>query len=138
MNIKSLTIAKCADCPLITCEHSHASGIPDDCPLPDHITQVHARIANEAWTMTQQLNQALRESATCSVCGNQLTPYRRGTCDDCLVEFSPEIIQMARDCIDKSHDRKTNMGTYNNDALALIPDLITIAHEVVRFSGSGE
>jgi len=138
MNIKSYALTSCSQCPALLCEQRQDDFIPADCPLPDHITQVHARIANEAWTMTQQLNQALRESATCSECGNPLTPYRRGTCDDCLVEFSPEIIQMARDCIDKSHDRKTNMGIYNSDALALIPDLITIAHEVVRFSGSGE
>lgn len=138
MNIKSYALTSCSQCPALLCEQRQDDLIPADCPLPDHITQVHARIANESWTMTQQLNQALRESATCSECGNPLTPYRRGTCDDCLVEFSPEIIQMAKDCIDKSHDRKTNMGIYNSDALALIPDLITIAHEIVRFSGGGE
>lgn len=138
MTIKSLAIAKCADCPLITCEHCSTGFIPDDCPLPDHISQVHARIANKAWEITQLLNETLRESAVCSECHKPLTTYRKGTCDDCLVEFPQVIINMAKNCIDKSHDCKTNMVVYNNEMLALVPDLITIANAVVRYSGGGE
>ena len=138
MTIKSLALTNCNQCPLQLCEQRQDNLIPDNCPLPDHITQVHARIADTACIVAQQLNEVLRECGSCSACGKMLTTYRRGTCDDCLVEFPQEIINMAKNCIDKSHDRKTNMGAYNNEMLALVPDLITIANAVVRYSGGGE
>ena len=138
MTIKSFALTNCNQCPIPMCEQRQAGLIPPDCPLPDHITQVHARIADTACIVAQQLNEVLRECGSCSVCGKMLTTYRRGTCDDCLVEFKPEIIQMAKDAIDAAQYRKNNQGGYNYEAMALLPDLITIAHEVVRYSGGGE